>query len=423
MEKETETVKNLLTKGLDRLLAMIGLSITEIGFGGDFLEIMVTGKESRGVLWIVPKKFPARAFTTTNQFKIGYKTLKGSEKQLVQAVLILYKLIQKRESKLDEEIINRVFFQDKIRPKQKAIKALKDPGIQVFSDGRVELRVTLDCNEECPFCIVAPDPAVHLSNVVPSPSDVPEWIRKAKDAGASIVVFGGGEPTLLDDLPQWVKFAKELGLAVWLQTNGIIPSTEQYWKRFEVLPDSVLISFHTIHPDRVELLTGIGGTFSRKISTLRILKRLGIPFYLHYLITSINLDELLELPHFLYNLLGITGYSVVLSYPMPFGRARNHPELFPRLSRMREVLDSSIDNFLALGMKVSMSQISGPPPCTFPSHPELVQNDFLQELTSFFKMHKIKVPQCSKCKFNEQCTGIWKRYLEWFKDDEILPVR
>lgn len=80
----------------------------------------------------------------------------------------------------------------------------------------VHIAVTSRCYAPCPGCYL---------DARPDGTDVPfedlsARLRAARDAGASTVAFGGGEPLLRDDLPQLAAEARALGLVPVLTTSG-----------------------------------------------------------------------------------------------------------------------------------------------------------------------------------------------------------
>lgn len=80
----------------------------------------------------------------------------------------------------------------------------------------VHIAVTSRCNAPCPGCYL---------DARPDGADVPiedliARLASARDAGASTVAFGGGEPLLRDDLPRLAAEARALGLVPVLTTSG-----------------------------------------------------------------------------------------------------------------------------------------------------------------------------------------------------------
>jgi pyrroloquinoline quinone biosynthesis protein E len=80
----------------------------------------------------------------------------------------------------------------------------------------VHIAVTSRCYAPCPGCYL---------DARPDGADVPfeelaMRIRAAREAGASTVAFGGGEPLLRDDLPRLAALARSLDLVPVLTTSG-----------------------------------------------------------------------------------------------------------------------------------------------------------------------------------------------------------
>ncbi len=81
----------------------------------------------------------------------------------------------------------------------------------------VIISITNRCNLKCRMCDI---PLARQAEL-----DSSRWkrlISQARDAGASAIVFSGGEPLLREDLVDLVSYAKSLGLGCCLTTNGTL---------------------------------------------------------------------------------------------------------------------------------------------------------------------------------------------------------
>jgi len=79
----------------------------------------------------------------------------------------------------------------------------------------VDYQVIGACNLKCDFCDGAPK---YLSGE--SEDTVKSGIDKLVSAGASTIVFTGGEPLLRKDMPKLIRHAFDSGLRVYLSTNA-----------------------------------------------------------------------------------------------------------------------------------------------------------------------------------------------------------
>ena len=407
-----QTVKFLL-KGHDDLLQRFNLSDLDVSREKGALRISFWGNKRHIDIWLYPLESSLPYFRKTSLFKISYRLKEGTQEFTLRFITEFLQRIQTRESLLGKKIY-KVFFRPSMDDNKSQLK--------VFRDEIVELRITLKCNEKCPFCNTIIDEHTNPENIVLDSAQIRLRILEAKRLGASKIAFTGGEPTLIKELPYWVKFAKSVGLSVGIQTNGVIPSRLSYWQRFEALPDNVSISFHTTRPERVGLLTGVPGTFDKKIATLKLLKQLKIPFAVNFVITTLNQDEIELLPDFLYNLLG-TGYGITYSFVAPTGRARHNLYLIPKISDIVESLQNAIIRAEQLGIPVMIPENCGFPRCILPKYFHVFEATKYRKAIKDIPEDHIKFSDCNKCIFNNTCIGMWNVYVERYGDTEFRPVK
>jgi len=296
----------------------------------------------------------------------------------------------------------------------------RDAGLRVRR-GVLELRVTLACNERCPFC----NTDRSAENVVTDPRRVEDAIRSAPDLGAHSIVFTGGEPTLLRRLPEWVRTCRSLGLVTWIQSNGIRPGTEGFWDRFEarsggVRPDHLYLSFHTMRPDRLEALTGVAGTFARKVRAVHEARRRGMVVGLNFVATTLNLDELADLPGYVAREFG-TDVPVDLSLVAPNGHCRDRMDLIPRIRDAVPWFAAALDAAAKVAVSVQVMEVCGFPPCTMPGHLDAFPSARKRIEIAALPPDRVKGPGCASCRLDRFCLGLWRRYAEVHGYDELSP--
>jgi pyruvate-formate lyase-activating enzyme len=365
-------------------------------------------------IWILPAKADSPCYRRTKHYSILYR---GTE-------------LDDGTSRLIEEICARVARRERAvpgftfrRPFQwSAAEGLPPPRHSLVGSD-LEIRVTMRCNEMCPFCNVD----VGAENFARDAGDVERAIASAPEAGARRIVFTGGEPTLMPELPRWVRAARELGLAVCIQTNGVVPSAERYWERFRgdggsaCLPDTLFMSFHTTDPRRVGRLTGVPGTFRRKVASVTTAKRLGIEVMLNFVITSLNASEAAGLPGFVAKRLG-SDVPICFSFVAPAGRVLEHPDLVPRMSSVAAPLARAFEAADRLGIGCWMTDVCGMPPCILPSHRAHFEALKRPEARAANPRDRVKPPSCRACVFDSRCVGVWKAYADHFGLGELAPV-
>jgi len=408
---------NVLNDVLGPLLGNIRNIETQISMSmdklkaGPFTELTFRGKDDEFTVWITDSNRDTASFKETSRFRIGYRAGKD-EALAVRAAEIIAEQVKKNEKLLKNDVYSVVFLNE----------VTTDLGLELF-DGMAEIRLTLKCNEKCPFCNTIVDEHTSPDNVVGDRSMIKNLIMQAKKQGAKTIVFTGGEPTLLKELPDFLEFANQQKMNSWIQTNGVIPGSPDYWKRFPVLPEYVFMSFHTTRPQRVKLITGVGGTFDKKISALKTLKSLKIPFGVNFVATRINMDEIPLMPDFLSNLLGTSGYNLVYSFVAPTGRANSNRGLIPKISEVKDLLAQAFDRCQELGISVEIPEPCGFPRCVMPEYERFFRAGERKEPIDFVASDRVKFPRCQDCKYNPTCIGMWQSYVDTHGDSEFQPVK
>jgi uncharacterized Fe-S cluster-containing radical SAM superfamily protein len=154
---------------------------------------------------------------------------------------------------------------------------------------RAVLKITYRCNQRCLFCR-----ADAWRGEVP---DLPAEavVRKALEArnrGATMVVFSGGEPLLRRDLPRLARAVGALGLSFGLITNGRRLADPEVRRR---LLDLGLAYVHTSLPGSTpevhDRLVADPGSFRDVMAALEGLKDSGVERHVNTVLTRDNLDQ------------------------------------------------------------------------------------------------------------------------------------
>lgn len=290
------------------------------------------------------------------------------------------------------------------------------------SDGVLELRVTCRCNEQCPFC----NSALWAENLLEDPGAVEAALQAAPSLGVHTVHFTGGEPTLARELPDWVRTARDLGLRVVVQTNGLLLDRDGFWDAFgagaaAALPDALFVSFHTARPERLEALTGVGGTLGRKVEGIRKALARGVAVDLNVVLQRANLDEAGDLPAFVAGAFG-TSVTMVLSVVAPTGRAADRPDLWPTMAGAATALAAALDAAAALGIPALVPEACGVPACVLPDHRAFLVAARREVPVGPLARDRLKPATCRQCVADDRCIGIWRRYAEVRGTDEFRPL-
>ena len=142
----------------------------------------------------------------------------------------------------------------------------------------VMIEVTPHCNFYCKFCFNRASFAQqgHGQFQEPSKAYIKKIIDAIKKAGVSIVRFTGGEPFLRNDIFDLIKYARSRSLKVRLNTNGSLIKNYKMAKELAKYLDYVLFSMHTYNAKKDERITGIKGSFEKKIRAIKWFKKAGV---------------------------------------------------------------------------------------------------------------------------------------------------
>lgn len=142
----------------------------------------------------------------------------------------------------------------------------------------VMVEITPRCNFQCEFCFNRASFAQqgHGQFQEPSTAYLKKIINAIKKAGVPIVRFTGGEPLLRNDIFDLIKYAKLKGLKVRLNTNGSLIKNYKMAEELAKYLDYVLFSMHTYDPKKDEKITGLKGSFEKKVRAIRWFKKAGV---------------------------------------------------------------------------------------------------------------------------------------------------
>jgi radical SAM protein with 4Fe4S-binding SPASM domain len=142
------------------------------------------------------------------------------------------------------------------------------------------IELTYRCNQRCVHCF---NPgAAHTPNEQPDRNTNELTTKKVlgvladlADLGVYTLTFSGGEVSLRDDLFDILQEAKRLGFSFNLFTNGQVPES-LVEKICSLWPRTLGVSLYSANPETHDATTGINGSFSRAVKTLRTASAAGI---------------------------------------------------------------------------------------------------------------------------------------------------
>lgn len=189
------------------------------------------------------------------------------------------------------------------------------------------VRVTMACNERCPFCNV---PVEDYAEPTPSEEEVQRELDAFVASGERTLTLSGGEPTLLRQrLLKVIREARSRGvLFVELQTNAILID-ERYAD--ELVKAGLTSAFVSLLSDVKALhdeLAGLAGAFELCLRGIDALLDAGIAVTLNPVIARLSQTRVASYIDFVHERLPRVT-SISLSAVQPHGRAARSPELMP----------------------------------------------------------------------------------------------
>lgn len=191
------------------------------------------------------------------------------------------------------------------------------------------LRLTMACNERCPFCNVPVEdhPAETRTS---SPAEVDAQLRAFVAAGEKTLTISGGEPTLLRArLVALVAEARHRGIEyVELQTNAVLIDEPYARELARAGLTSAFVSLLSHVPALHDELAGLEGAFERCLAGIDALVEHGVRVTLNPVIARTTQALVPEYVDFVAARLPAVE-SISLSAVQPHGRAAKNLDLLP----------------------------------------------------------------------------------------------
>ncbi len=312
--------------------------------------------------------------------------------------------------------------------------------------GNEVLRLTLACNERCPFCNVPPesDPEFTVPTTEEAKAMVARFAARGGREGRELS-FSGGEPLLRSDLEELVVYAREQGIErVQVQTNATLLTPARAVALRGAGLTSAFVAYHSHKPEVQDKLTGLRGSGESTLKGIKAALRAGIPVTLNPVLTTLNLASFPDFIDHLAAELGPLGTPagkvplevVCVTLMQPHGRAAAHPALLPSYSDSRPAIAEAIARAARHGIDTDTHYASLPLCFLSDSEatatleyrecralrarpPGQARDERLRPITS----GKAQGPPCVRCVHKNFCNGVWRAYV-WKRGwSELKPRR
>lgn len=291
--------------------------------------------------------------------------------------------------------------------------------VRWFKD-KVEVVITLSCNEDCKFCFINLKSGIPLER-----GEIEDIIAKSAHNGKKMIDFTGGEPTLSPHLTHFIETARGHGIReINVQSNGLLLSDKALVKKLkEAGLTSVLIAFPSHKAEVCEALTGVKSNLSRVVAAVENVLSEKIYLRMMCVINKLNYEYLEEYVEFIDRRFSPVSkeYCVIFSFIFPGHNAWNNNDIIPMVTKTMPYLKQSFRYAQMHSVRVEFAgDIAGIPLCCLKGMEEY--SIFYREEEPLYNEYKILLPQCKRCKWFARCNGVLKRYVQLYGGREFSPV-
>lgn len=299
-----------------------------------------------------------------------------------------------------------------------------------------DLKVGFACNNDCRHCVVATKR--NSGNL--TTKEVIDIIDKdiiPNNVGS--VQITGGEPSIRRDMPEILKHCWEHGIYTVMQTNGTGFADEEFCRKCVPYLDHAHVAIHSCYPEvHDNIVRHPGGMWKRTIEGFKNLQKYGVSLSTQTVLSKFNIETLYDTFKFIQEM--APGVRMSATYPHMMGNAYIYrDEVAFRYSDHKEVIQKTIAEFKDYIFTESI------PPCylypyidDFPTIEKdlLSSEDGMRVGVDFSNGMQIKNyreldlgdrrmgPKCRECILKNRCVGVWKEYIETFKDClDLYPIK
>lgn len=311
-------------------------------------------------------------------------------------------------------------------------------------NNHLDIKVGWTCNHNCVHCVVS-DKKEQTSKQDFTFDEIVDMIDKYPDCNNFTIT--GGEPTLRKDLPKILKYIKDThpGSFIDLQTNATGCANEEYAKSIVPYVDCFLVAIHNVDKVKHDHICQMEGAWDITLSGLmNILNNRHIGRFTicsQTVITKYNMNDLVDTADFLSDV-GVD--KITLTFPHAMGNAlTGFYDVVPRYSAIEKPMYDILSKY---GAKIMTSAF---PPCylrNYNYHIQFAVSEYNMASESYDRCLEIingvendyepdddfkimikddfaKSNKCKECKFNKECLGVWKEYIQYYGDDDIIPIK
>ena len=295
-----------------------------------------------------------------------------------------------------------------------------------YEDVLVDVQIGYACNVQCDYCSITDE--MRQQNM--PLAAVMDILSDARRRGATMVAFGGGEPTIRRGLLPLIRWCRDRGYtSIKVASNGMMYSYREY---AEEAVDAGLTDFHISFmahtPELYRSIMGRDDAFelvNAGVDNLMALGRRPIGDLIVKNDTWMHLPDIVEY----WAGKGVERFNLWLVSLSD--RNRDNLESLLPVSEMRPGIVGAFERGRSLGVRVLSRHI---PPCLLPGYEDHVadlREDRVLVITprATFTLWESRIspnaygPRCEQCIHkDDDCLGLRVDYLERYGDAEVVPV-
>lgn len=292
---------------------------------------------------------------------------------------------------------------------------------------RIDVITNYNCNNNCLFCVM--DMPIKRWGKRPNKTIKKEILEGRKKYRCDSLVLTGGESTMRQDILEIVKYAKSVGFkTIQLQTNGrMLRYKKLCCGLINAGINSFTVSFHAHNSKLGDSLSQTEGSFNQTLEGMRNIKHFGARLITNTVVCSRNY---MYIPEIIKLAVSMKADQIQLVFVRPVGMAfSNYNNTVPKMSKTIPFIEKGIE--LCKSNSI-FCVVEGIPYCLLQGYKEHIAerympNVFIKADEKYLKRRrkvkrKLKCRECRICKKNEECTGVWKEYLNKEGCGEFKPI-
>ncbi|MFQ6085622.1 MAG: radical SAM protein [Candidatus Bathyarchaeia archaeon] len=157
----------------------------------------------------------------------------------------------------------------------------------------VSFAITRLCNLRCPHCYSDSVNTPHPKEL--NTEEAKRVVGEIADAGARLIIFDGGEPTMRGDLVELVRHARDVGLRPLLGSHGMLITERLARELREAGLRQVAISLDGAKPETHDAFRGMKGAWEATMQGIKNCAKAGLPFQIAPCLHKKNWKELADI--------------------------------------------------------------------------------------------------------------------------------